>query len=218
MAGDGLRVVAGRDGDDTGRRWSRGPSDSSLLRAPRSLKDAVNCMLSNFSTTREPRISDKVSDTWEGVRATAPAIVRVAASTSARVTVPIAPSSHPDAHRGLWQATEPEGGACRTDPTVGRWTSDSSRSRTARSRPSRSRPRLLRAPPTPTSGSNGCVASRSWSTTARSRPSSTRRRSDTPCVWCTTERGGSRRPHRSIPTRPRRPRDRQLPSRRRSHR
>ncbi len=57
MVGDALRVVAGRHGDDAGARVLELVSDRSLLSAPRSLKEAVNCWFSNLIQTCAPVIS-----------------------------------------------------------------------------------------------------------------------------------------------------------------
>ena len=47
----------------------------------------MNWRFSNFTITVQPRISDSVCETPDGVRTTCPSIVRAAASTSAKVTV-----------------------------------------------------------------------------------------------------------------------------------
>ena len=54
----------------TPRLRSSAVSDNSLLSAPRSLNEAVNCRFSNLSQISQPAISDKVRDSRVGVRST----------------------------------------------------------------------------------------------------------------------------------------------------
>src|SRR5258708_33244608 len=68
------------------RLRSSGVSNSSVLSAPRSLKEAVNCWFSNFTQTSAWVMRDSVSLRRQGVRTTAPAMRAAAARTSARVT------------------------------------------------------------------------------------------------------------------------------------
>src|SRR5579862_270487 len=70
----------------TPRRRSSGESESSLLSAPRSLKDEVNWRFSNFRWTSQPTIRDRVRDQWLGVRSTAPLMLAAAARMSSSVT------------------------------------------------------------------------------------------------------------------------------------
>ena len=60
---------------------------SSLLSAPRSLNEAVNCRFSNLSQTSAPVSCDSVRLCRQGVRATAPAMRCAAARMSSRVTL-----------------------------------------------------------------------------------------------------------------------------------
>ena len=68
----------------TPRLRSASESDSSLLSAPRSLKEAVNCRFSNLRCSSQPVRRDSVWLGRNGVRSTAPwmraAAVRMASS------------------------------------------------------------------------------------------------------------------------------------------
>jgi hypothetical protein len=54
---------------------ARSPSESwsNLLRAPRSLNEAMNCRFSNFTTAWHPSTSERVREWALGVRSIAPA-------------------------------------------------------------------------------------------------------------------------------------------------
>ena len=71
----------------TPRARSSASRESSLFSAPRSLKAAVNCRFSNFTTTWAPRMSDSTRECELGVRVTASAMRLAAARTSSAVTV-----------------------------------------------------------------------------------------------------------------------------------
>ena len=71
----------------TPRFLSLSVSWSSLFRAPRSLKDAVNCRFSNFTHTSAPTIWDRVREKRQGVRSTWPRMRSAAARISSRVTL-----------------------------------------------------------------------------------------------------------------------------------
>src|SRR5262249_59956489 len=93
---------------------SAGASDRSLLRAPRSLNDAVNCRFSNLSQTLVPVISESVLDARHGVTSTAPAIARAASRTLWAVTIRTAPRRacvHPPGPRAdtVAEPSQPEG-------------------------------------------------------------------------------------------------------------
>ena len=91
----GITITAARRGAPRGRRrpargcrrsWrsrragARPPASvSSLLSAPRSLNEAVNCRFSNFSHTSPPVSADSVRLCRQGVRSTAPAMRAAAA-------------------------------------------------------------------------------------------------------------------------------------------
>src|SRR5262245_1589509 len=70
----------------TPRRRSSAVSDRSLLSAPRSLNEAVNCRFSNLRKTRAPVSCDRVRLSTHGVCSTAPAIRFAAARISSRET------------------------------------------------------------------------------------------------------------------------------------
>ena len=63
---------------------SSGVSAFSLLSAPRSLNDAVNCRFSNLSQTSAPTMSDSVRECTNGVSSTSPAMLSRAARMAAR--------------------------------------------------------------------------------------------------------------------------------------
>ena len=62
---------------------ARSPTASTLLSAPRSLKEPVRCRHSPFSDTGPRASSPRSSETIMGVRTVAPAIARSARSRSA---------------------------------------------------------------------------------------------------------------------------------------
>ncbi len=70
----------------TPRRKEAASSVSSLLSAPRSLNEAVNCRFSNLSQTSAPVSRDSVRLCRQGVRSTAPAMRRAAARMSSMET------------------------------------------------------------------------------------------------------------------------------------
>src|SRR3979411_1554970 len=70
----------------TPRFFSLGDSVERRLRAPRSLKEAVNCWFSNLSQTLQPRISDSVRLQSQSVSTIAPVRLPRAASTESSVT------------------------------------------------------------------------------------------------------------------------------------
>ncbi len=78
-------------------RVRRRDSCGSLLSAPRSLNEAVNCRFSNFRYTSPPVMCDSVREPRHGVSSTCPARRACAARMSAAVTLMVAamPSSHP---------------------------------------------------------------------------------------------------------------------------
>src|SRR4029077_18903513 len=69
----------------TPRLRSSSSSESNLLSAPRSLKEAVNCKFSNLRKISAPAIADSVRECRAGVISTAPLIALAAASISASV-------------------------------------------------------------------------------------------------------------------------------------
>ena len=62
VARDGLGVVAGRHGHHTAPALVLGEASGACSSAPRSLKAAVNCRFSNFTTTPVPSTADRVCD------------------------------------------------------------------------------------------------------------------------------------------------------------
>ena len=66
----------------TPRARSASDSCTSLLQAPRSLKEAVNWWFSNFRNTSTPVICDSVREGMQGVSCTCPCRRRAACSTS----------------------------------------------------------------------------------------------------------------------------------------
>src|SRR5213596_2086650 len=67
-------------------RWAAS-SEASLLRAPRSLNEAVNWWFSNLRNTCAPVISESVREDRHGVSITCPWMVAAAAWTSLSVIV-----------------------------------------------------------------------------------------------------------------------------------
>ena len=87
MIGDGLRVVAGRHGDDAAGPLA-GVSDRSLTSAPRSLNEAVACRFSYLTKTSAPVSADSRGAGRNGVFRTTPVDQAAAASRmSARVGI-----------------------------------------------------------------------------------------------------------------------------------
>src|SRR5262249_2598492 len=70
----------------TPRARAKGSSEASLLSAPRSLNELVTCRFSYLTWTSAPVSAESFGAGSIGVRSTAPASVRRAASTSAMVT------------------------------------------------------------------------------------------------------------------------------------
>jgi hypothetical protein len=60
--------------------------DSRKLRAPRSLKDAVNCRFSNLRKRRQPSMADSVCASRQGVSEMCGAIAACARRTASAVT------------------------------------------------------------------------------------------------------------------------------------
>ena len=79
VIGDRLGVVAGRHGDDAAPALLRRRGSSSLLTAPRSLKEPVGCMFSCFTKTVAPVSSDSRGAGTSGVRRTWPSMIVAAA-------------------------------------------------------------------------------------------------------------------------------------------
>src|ERR1041385_6762657 len=71
----------------TPRARSSADSEASLVRAPRSLNELVTCRFSYLTNTSAPVSADSLGAGSIGVRSTWPAMIRRAASISARVTV-----------------------------------------------------------------------------------------------------------------------------------
>jgi hypothetical protein len=72
VVGHTLRMVAGGHGHHAARALGIALSCASLLQAPRSLNDAVNCRFSNFRNTWARTICDSVRDSTQGVSSTWP--------------------------------------------------------------------------------------------------------------------------------------------------
>ncbi len=94
----------------TPRPRSSADSESSLLSAPRSLKEAVNCRFSNLRNTSAPVSADSVRLCTNGVRSTAPEMRAAAARMSVSET----------ATRG---SAESAGKSSRRQSTIFRWKS-----------------------------------------------------------------------------------------------